>query len=156
MRRVADTVRLEAANGASDARWLALRRKLWPDGDEDDHRRDMQRVAARGDFVVLAIAGEASAIGFAEAARRTDWVEGTAGPPVGFLEGLYVEPAFRRRGVARAMVEQVERWTRAQGCVELASNATIYNAASHAVHRALGFAETERVVFFCKRCEGPR
>jgi aminoglycoside 6'-N-acetyltransferase I len=147
-------MRFEAASGASDARWLALRRKLWPQGSEADHRRDMQRVAAGGGLIVLVIAGDGSAIGFAEAAKRTDWVDGTSGPPVGFLEGLYVEPSFRRRGVARAVVERVERWTRAQGCAELASNALADNAESHAVHRALGFAETERVVFFCKGVQG--
>lgn len=148
-------VRLEPATGSADARWLALRRKLWPDSD-DAHRRDMQSIAERGDFVVLAITDDGSAIGFAEASKRTDWVDGTAGSPVGFLEGLYVEPAFRRRGVARAMVASVEKWTIAQGCVELASNALMDNLESHAAHRALGFAETERIVFFCKRVQGAR
>lgn len=36
------------------------------------------------------------------------------------------------------------------GCGELASDAPLENAASHAMHHALGFVETERVVFFKK------
>jgi aminoglycoside 6'-N-acetyltransferase I len=147
----AECVRLERASGASDPRWLALRCALWLDADADEHARDMKTIAARGDLVVLAIADDGSAIGFAEAAKRTDWVDGTSGSPVGFLEGLYVASAFRRRGVARALVAAVERWTIEQGLAELASNARLDNAEAHAVHRALGFAETERVVFFCKR-----
>ena len=70
--------------------------------------------------------------------------------PVGFLEGLYVVPDARRRGMARALVAEVGRWTRDCGCNELASDTALANAASHAVHRSLGFEETERVVFFRK------
>jgi aminoglycoside 6'-N-acetyltransferase I len=36
------------------------------------------------------------------------------------------------------------------GCTELASDALLDNQASHAMHEALGFAETERVVYFLK------
>jgi aminoglycoside 6'-N-acetyltransferase I len=35
----------------------------------------------------------------------------------------------------------------------LASDALLDNGASHAMHRALGFEETERVVFFRKPLE---
>ena len=36
----------------------------------------------------------------------------------------------------------------AEGCTELASDSPIENVVSHAAHRALGFEETERVVYF--------
>jgi aminoglycoside 6'-N-acetyltransferase I len=36
------------------------------------------------------------------------------------------------------------------GCSELASDARLENSASHAMHRALGFSETQRVVYFRK------
>ena len=78
-------------------------------------------------------------------------MNGTQSSPVIFLEGLYVIPELRRQGVARTLVAEVARWARACGCSELASDALLENAASHAAHRALGFAETERVVFFRKR-----
>jgi aminoglycoside 6'-N-acetyltransferase I len=78
-------------------------------------------------------------------------VNGAQSSPVGFLEGLYVVPRARRNGVARALVAEVGRWARDFGCSELASDAALANAASHAVHRALGFEETERVVFFRKQ-----
>jgi aminoglycoside 6'-N-acetyltransferase I len=44
----------------------------------------------------------------------------------------------------------VEEWTRGHGCSELASDALLDNASSHAAHAACGFEETERVVFFRK------
>jgi len=42
------------------------------------------------------------------------------------------------------------QWARERGCSELASDALLDNAASRAMHRALGFEETERAVFFRK------
>ena len=99
-----------------------------------------------GQFIVHSAAGEP--IGLAEVALRTDYVNGTQTSPVAFLEGLYVIPRERRHGVAAALVEQVAEWARERGCRELASDALLDNEASHAVHRALGFGETERVVCF--------
>jgi aminoglycoside 6'-N-acetyltransferase I len=46
------------------------------------------------------------------------------------------------------LCERVADWARALGVTELASDALIDNHDSHAMHRALGFAETERIVFF--------
>jgi len=91
------------------------------------------------------------AVGLAEAALRRDYVNGAESSPVAFLEGLYVTPAERGKGIARSLVQEVMRWARERGCTELASDALLDNTASHAVHRALGFEETERVVFFRRR-----
>jgi len=67
---------------------------------------------------------------------------------VACLEGIYVKPAYRRRGIARALCERVAAWARKLGASELASDALLDNTDSHAMHRALGFTETQRVVFF--------
>ena len=89
-------------------------------------------------------------VGFVEAAVRSDYVNGTSSSPVAFLEGIYVVPEARRKRVAASLVLAVAEWARSFGCVEFASDAALDNVVSHAVHRALGFAETERVVFFRK------
>lgn len=107
----------------------------------------MADTLARGHFVRLAVSGGA-VVGFIEAAVRNDYVNGTSTSPVAFLEGLYVTPECRRRGIARAMVDAVVSWARDRGCRELASDALLDNPGSHAMHRALGFEETERVVCF--------
>ena len=44
----------------------------------------------------------------------------------------------------------VQQWAKEMDCTELASDALLDNRASHAMHKALGFAETERVVYFLK------
>jgi aminoglycoside 6'-N-acetyltransferase I len=140
---------------AGDARWLTMRLRLWPDGSEAEHLRYMAEGIARGHFVSLALAPDGSAVGFVEASKRVDYVNGTSSSPVAFLEGLYVEPGLRRRGVARALVAEVEAWAAREGCSELASDSPLANVAAHAVHRALGFTETERVVYFCRRVPSP-
>jgi aminoglycoside 6'-N-acetyltransferase I len=101
-----------------------------------------------GQFV--AYVGSGHAVGFIEVAIRTDYVNGTDSSPVAFLEGIYVVPEARRMGTARALVEAAEHRAISRGCREFASDAALENETSNAMHRALGFQETERVVFFRK------
>ena len=137
--------------GAADLpAWNAMRVALWPDAD--DTPEELLAQLARDDAGVwLGLSTNGEAVGFAEASIRRDYVNGTGTSPVGFLEGLYVDPVWRRSGVGRALVEAVEQWTCRQGCSELASDALIDNTASHAAHAAYGFEETERVVYFRKQ-----
>ena len=92
----------------------------------------------------------AAAIGFAEASLRRDYVNGCSTSPVGFLEGLFVVPAFRRRGVARNLCRHAEDWAASLGCSEFASDVVLGNETSQRAHEALGFEETERVVYYRK------
>lgn len=130
--------------------WDAMRVALWPDADDTPEQllAQLQRDDAG---VWLASGDTGEAVGFAEATIRRDYVNGTRTSPVGFLEGLYVHPAWRRTGVGRALVDAIAQWTRERGCSELASDALIDNIESHAAHVAYGFEETERVVYFRKQ-----
>ncbi len=137
----------------SDVLWLDLRRSLWPGASDAKHLREMRVWAADGQRYgcLMFIAPDGAALGFAEVSLRHDHVNGTESSPVAFLEGLYVRPEARRRGVARALVARVERWARERGCSELGSDTPLGNSASQAMHSALGFDETERVVMYRRR-----
>jgi aminoglycoside 6'-N-acetyltransferase I len=141
-------VQLVPPRGSDDLAWLKMRLALWPEESESGHLAGMADAIARGHHVRLALDGDASALGFIEASKRTDYVNGTSSSPVAFLEGLYVEPKARRHGVARELVESVVSWASSAGCTELASDSLLDNGVAHEVHRALGFKETERVVYF--------
>ena len=132
--------------------WLAMRQSLWPHCTEEEHRAEMTRYCADPERFAQFVFHDPSreALGFAEAAVRVDHVNGAATSPVPFLEGIYVVPRARRRGIARALFEAVETWARNLGYPEVASDALLENEASHRMHRALGFRETQRVVFFAK------
>lgn len=138
--------------GPEQPGWLDLRRQLWPDQSAQSLIPEMAEFCAAPDHFAqfLFLSSEGSAEGFIEVALRTDYVNGTDSTPVAFLEGIFVVPASRRRGIARALVVAAEAWARERGCSEFASDASIENTDSHAMHLALGFAETERVVFFRK------
>jgi aminoglycoside 6'-N-acetyltransferase I len=110
-----------------------------------DRLADAERFVA---FLASDPSGEPA--GFTEAALRSDYVNGCTTSPVVFLEGLYVVPGRRREGIARALIAAVETWARERGYEELASDALIDNVESHDLHRAVGFSETERVVYFRK------
>jgi len=127
-----------------------MRIALWPECDAATHAAEMRAVvdAPQRYAQYIARSDVGAALGFAEASLRTDYVNGTRSSPVAFLEGLYVEPAVRRRGVARALVDAVRAWAGRVGCTELASDALLSNLESQAAHARLGFEETERVVCF--------
>lgn len=130
--------------------WLALRMALWPAG-QDEHLADMEafvRDPRQAAFVLYDEAG--AGIGLVETSLRHDYVNGAESSPVGYLEGIYVAPPCRRRGVARRLVEHAMQWAARQGCTEFASDVAVDNADSRAMHRALGFQETDSVVYFVK------
>lgn len=133
------------------AGWPPLRAALWPDSAPDNEHDKQTLLNAPERYRVLIFTHEnGDALGFAEASIRTDYVNGTHSSPVAFLEGLYVRPTHRGQGIARQLVADVQQWAEAMGCTELASDARLDNQVSHAMHKALGFAETERVVYFLK------
>jgi aminoglycoside 6'-N-acetyltransferase I len=140
-------MQITVPTGSTDRAWLALRSALWPDASAAEQLSGMADAIARGHYVRIATV-DGSALGLVEAAKRVDYVNGTSSSPVAFVEGLYVAPQVRRRGIARALVEAVARWASREGCTELASDALLDNRTAHAVHHALGFEETERVVYF--------
>ena len=125
---------------------------LWPHCSREEHLADMESfVADPGRYVqFVAYAEPRLPVGFIEASLRSDYVNGTDSSPVAFIEGIYVVPANRRQGIAAQLVESITEWAMSRGCRELASDVLLENRLSQVVHEALGFRETERVVYFCK------
>ena len=134
--------------------WLRMRLALWPEGSEAEHREEIAQFFAgkaqgRPAAVLLAENGAGQVVGLAELAIRP-YAEGCRGTAVAYLEGWYVEPALRRRGIGRALVAAAEDWGRSQGCEEFASDAHPDNDASAAAHRAAGFTDVGLIRCFRK------
>jgi aminoglycoside 6'-N-acetyltransferase I len=144
------TFTIVACVAPQHAGWLALRRQMFAHHSDAVLLAEMARSCAQPERHAQFVAtwADGTPLGFAEVSLRTDYVVGTRSSPVAFLEAIFVVPAARRQGLARALVSPVRAWARARGCTELASDALLDNAASHAMHRALGFEETKRVVYF--------
>ncbi len=143
---------IERCSSLDQPGWLDFRLALWSDASADDHRAYMAIALAQPErFLQLMIYdADRAPIGFIEGSIRSDYVNGTETSPVGFVEGVYVTPAWRCKGVARQLFAAIADWARARGCRELASDALLENQASQRAHAALGFRETERVVYFVK------
>jgi aminoglycoside 6'-N-acetyltransferase I len=70
--------------------------------------------------------------------------------PGGFVESWFVEEPFRNRGVGGELMRCAEDWARAQGALEMASDALIDNDESQRAQQALGFEGVDRCVHFRK------
>jgi aminoglycoside 6'-N-acetyltransferase I len=132
--------------------WADLRGQLWPDS-RDTHPRDVDRFfsgESREPLAILLAKDETGrAVGFAELSIRA-YAEGCETDHVAFLEGWFVVPDARGRGVGRALVAASEQWARSQGCTEFASDTLPDNETSIAAHLALGFSDEGLVRCFRK------
>jgi aminoglycoside 6'-N-acetyltransferase I len=146
-------ITVRPAKPSDAAAWLQLRHALWPERSEAEHRADIERFfggeAREPLAALLADDGAGCPVGVVELSIRA-YAEGCSGDHVAYLEGWFVAPRARGRGVGRALIAAGEQWGRAQGCRELASDAQPDNDGSAAAHRALGFAEVGLVRCFRK------
>lgn len=62
----------------------------------------------------------------------------------GLVSTTYVDPAHRRSGIADALLERGEAWTREQGMVEAATWTSAHNVRLIRLYEKHGFAVTER------------
>jgi aminoglycoside 6'-N-acetyltransferase I len=139
--------RAEAGDRAEHGR---MRAALWPDEDAAELAAEVAPLLEDPTQVAfVAERDDGGLCGFAEASVRR-FANSNDESPCAFLEGWWVDPDVRRTGVGRALVAAVEDWARAQGFHELGSDALLDNTLSHQAHRALGFEERERVVYFRK------
>lgn len=140
------------AEDHSLAEWTRLRAALWPDCPGHLHAKEISDLLADAGenvcFLAWSVGGEA--VGFVEVSLRRDAPGCTTGP-VGYLEGWYVSPGWRRQGVGTALVEAAESWARSRAAREMASDTQVDNTTSWLSHRQLGYQEVERAVHFCKR-----
>jgi aminoglycoside 6'-N-acetyltransferase I len=150
------TLEIVSTKDPNDAAWLALRVEFIPEVGADEQRLFLRAFArdSAGFRAFIAHDEQAGLLGFAEVAVRTDFVNGCEHRPALFLEGIYVRPQHRGRGIARALCDAAGSWGQEQGCREFASDVYVDDHDSLAAHHGLGFQETERVVYFRKPLAG--
>lgn len=131
--------------------WVDLRFKLWPRHVKLGLRREALRILNNPKEPVFLVLNDLEKpVGFAEFTTRS-YVDGCTSKPVGFLDGIYIAPEYRRKGLAEKLVKTGERWAAGQGCKEFGSDTEIDNKKSIAFHKAIGFRITDRQVVFIKK-----
>lgn len=134
--------------------WFMLRRHLWDEVSEDEHKTEMMDILEHSDsqFVAVAESSSGQLIGFLEASIRP-FVEDCHTDQVGYLEGWFVEPEYRMHGVGRYLVRAAEKWARQHGCTEMASDAEVGNDLSLSAHQRLGYEITSKLVHLRKELD---
>ncbi len=89
-------------------------------------------------------------IGFINLSIRTDYVEGSNSSPVGFVEGIYVKPEYRNKGIAKKLIIKGEEWAKSKGCTQIGSDIEMDNDISYKFHQKVGFNEANRIICFIK------
>ena len=128
---------------------LAL--KLWPAHAAKELEADMAEIMAKPDAAFFLACEEGMALGFAQCQLRHDYVEGTEGAPVGYLEGIFVADTHRHLGIAKTLLAACEGWAKARGCEEFASDCELGNTESLRFHLNVGFREANRIICFVKK-----
>ena len=124
---------------------------MWSDSTLEDPVKDFENAVEQKQSAVFVLTEDNRAVGFAQCQLRNDYVEGTTGSPVGYLEGIYVEPDYRHRGFAKELLKKCEEWAKEKGCTEFASDCELGNSESLKFHLKSGFSEANRIICFTKR-----
>ena len=139
------------ATDADHPAWAAMLAQLHDDLSDEEFERELARFTRLPEpyagFLAFGDSGEP--IGMIDA-RVRNYAEGAPNLTAAYVEDLWIAPDHRSRGVAKALLAEVERWAREQDLDWLGSDATLDNEASHMWHRASGFDEIERIVVFGK------
>ncbi len=146
---------IRLANQADLSAWVAMRSQLWPDST-DQHEDEIKQYFAGTSVDIVSCYvvddGCGELCGFVELNIR-NFAEGSRCPKVPYVEGWYIVPQHQNRGLGKQLMQQAEQWALQQGYQELASDTELDNNKSIAIHKQLGFTETERVVCFLKKLD---
>lgn len=120
-------------------------------GDRDEIKSELTKLLNDSEAIFFLAYVNDECVGFAQCQLRYDYVEGCSTSPVGYLEGLYVEENYRRKGIAKMLVKNCENWAKASNCLEFASDCELDNKLSQEFHKHLGFEEANRIVCYKKK-----
>ena len=134
-----------AVSKDNENRWAELCASLWPHHTIESFIQEREKNRYQNEFLYY---DNDEAVAFISLSLRHDYVEGTESSPVGYLEGIYVKPEYRRQGIALKMVEFARKWSAGKGCMEFASDCLIENTDSRKFHNRIGFEEANTVVCF--------
>jgi GNAT superfamily N-acetyltransferase len=96
-----------------------------------------------GDTQCFVIDVDGAIAGMALASVTDDYRRTTFGLPRGFINGVYVPPGLRRRGIGRRLMHAALGWLRARGCESVRLHSSVEGRPLYA---SLGFKEGDEMV----------
>lgn len=149
-----DIFTIRTANAHDIVPVAALAHALWPDSCIRELEAEFAALFGSAQACVFAACAGEEIAGFAQCQLRYDYVEGCDSTPVGYLEGIYVAPEHRKRGLASALIARCEGWAKRKGCRQFASDCELDNEDSLRFHLKAGFSEANRIICFTKDIGG--
>jgi aminoglycoside 6'-N-acetyltransferase I len=126
---------------------------LWSDNDYEELRNEyLSLLESDKDKVFLYLIDDLPEA-FIQLSIRTDYVEGSETSPVGYVEGIFVNPDYRRQGISKELMIKGEEWIKEQGCKQIGSDIEYDNDTSYQFHIKIGFKEANRIICFIKDIE---
>ena len=142
---------IKKAETADAGKIAGLAVLMWNTSTVQELTREFLEIMEQGKGQFFLKYDQGIPVGFAQCALRYDYVEGTETSPVGYLEGIFVQEAYRRKGYARELLAECEKWAKEKGCREFASDCEAVNDSSFRFHMAAGFEEANRIICFTKK-----
>jgi len=130
--------------------WVKMGCQLWPNNSYEKLSEEFKGLLNSEKEETFLYLENNKAVGFINLSIREDYVNGSRYSPVGYVEGIYVKPEFRKKGIAKALVKIGEMWAKSLGCKEMGSDVLIENKDSADFHKKIGFKDVETVICFIK------
>lgn len=125
--------------------------QFWNDCEfEEEYLHWKQLIGSPDHFCALAL-HQGQYAGFIHISIRYDYVEGATADKTAYLEGIYLQPAFRQLTLASQLLTAGEKWALSKGIREMGSDTAISNVISQQFHSKMGFTEVNRLVCYVKK-----
>lgn len=127
-----------------------MAREIWDNDNLDELEIEFDQIVRDKNSTCFIKIVDKKAIGFSNVSLRHDYVEGTETSPVAYLEGIFVNKEYRKKGYGRELLKACENWARKMNCKEFASDSLIDNIESYKFHLSTGFVEANRIICYKK------
>jgi aminoglycoside 6'-N-acetyltransferase I len=124
--------------------------ELWPESNFEEELASWKKIITNSDNYCALAKSSTQYAGFIHIAIRNDYVEGADSGKTAYLEGIFVNPEYRSKGIASLLFLHGEQWAKSNGLKQLASDTEIINEISQWFHKKIGFDEVNRIVCYLK------
>lgn len=132
--------------------WLEMGLMLWPKHSRAELQKEFEAILkSKKEETFLCKDKDGSYIGFINLSLRFEYIPGATSSPVGYVEGIFVKEQYRKKGIAKKLIDAGEEWAKKQGCKEIGSDTELHNKTSQVFHKKLGFKEDDILVHFIKK-----
>ena len=130
---------------------IKLAQNVYTNSNYEDLEVEFKELFNNDQCMIYVYLAHQEVVGFSQVGIRNDYVEGVKISPCGYLEGLFVDELYRRKGIAKSLVLKSEEWAKSKNCKEFASDCELENVESFLFHQRIGFREVSRNIHFSKK-----